>query len=255
MSPILIAGLVIGGLMLLILIGIISHGLERARLQRARLTAEMRARVRMLDDIEQQIPAKVLTPELQQLLLRIRAGLLEKWLKVERGNNEARQQLVLTREQASNPQPLSRSDDPITSEAQAKAIRLRLEDLHKLILHAHAEGSIDKNERQTWTNHIRKALIGNALEMFQALARQAFEQGKPRMAKLQYERAIAYLQKQNNPAFAGLIKDFKVKHQHAVRLTLEQERAQDSGNTELSAGVNELEAEDEAWKKKAVYDD
>lgn len=255
MSPLLIGGLVAGGLLLLILIGIVSHGLERARIQRARVTAEMRARVRLIDDIEQHLPAKVFTPELQQLLLRIRLNLLEKWLQADRGNSDASQQLNQTREQLKNPQPLTRTDAEITSEAQAKQIRLRLEDLHKLIGQAHAEGVIDKNERQKWTAHIRKALIGNALDMFQSLAQQALQQDKPRMAKLQYERAIAYLQKQNNPAFADLIAQFKAKHQHAERLTIEHERAQDSGNTELSAGVSELEAEDAAWKKKAVYDD
>ncbi|SDT97855.1 hypothetical protein [Halopseudomonas salegens] len=255
MSPLLIGGLIIGGLILLIFIGIVSHGLERARLERARLTAEMRARVRLVDDIEKQLPGKVFTPELQQLLLRIRLHLIEKWLRADRGNADASKQLSFTRDQLNNPQPLSRPDVDITTEAQAKEIRLRLEDLHKLIGQAHTEGVIDKNERQTWTAHIRKALISNALDMFQSLAQQAFQQGKPRMAKLQYERAIAYLQKQNNPAFADLINQFKAKHQHAERLTVEHERSLDTGNTELSAGVNELEAEDEAWKKKAVYDD
>ncbi len=255
MSPLLIGGLVAGGLLLLVIIGIVSHGLERARLQRARATAEMRARVRLVGDIEQQIPAKVFTPDLQHLLLRIRLNLLEKWLQFDRGNAEATQQVSLTREQLNNPQPLSRIDADITSEAQAKEIRLRLEDLHKLIGQAQTDGVIDKNERQKWTAHIRKALISNALDMFQSMAQQAIQQGKPRMAKLQYERAIAYLQKQNNPAFADLITQFKAKHQHAERLAIEHERAQDSGNTELSAGISVLEAEDEAWKKKAVYDD
>lgn len=254
-SPLLIGSLVAGGLLLLIMIGIVSHGLERARIQRARLTAEMRARVRLVDNIEQQIPAKVFTPELQQLLLRIRLHLLEQWLRSDRGNADATRQLALTREQLNNPSPLTRTDADITNEAQAKEIRLRLEDLHKLIGQAHTDGVIDKNERQKWTAHIRKALISNAIDMFQSLAQQAMQQGKPRMAKLQYERAIAYLQKQNNPTFADLINQFKAKHQHAERLTIEHEQAQDTGNTELSAGVSELQAEDEAWKKKAVYDD
>ena len=47
MSPLLIGGLLAGGLIILVCVGFISHSLERNRLERARQVAELNARIKL----------------------------------------------------------------------------------------------------------------------------------------------------------------------------------------------------------------
>ncbi len=256
MSPLLIGSLVAIGVLVLVSIGFISHSLERSRLERARQTAELNAKVRHASTIAAQLPGQFMSAELKMLLLNIERHLLSQLIRLDRKNERAERQLAQVTEQLSLGE--ANVDNPpvaITNEAQAKEIRQLLESLHKLITQAQQDGLLDKAALQQWSAIIRQHLVVTALDMFQALARQALQQGKPRVAKLQYERAIAYLQKQNNPAHAEPLARFKRLHREAEEAAIRSEQAATAESSELGAGLQALEADDDAWKKKAVYDD
>ncbi|MFD1701192.1 hypothetical protein ACFSB1_17820 [Halopseudomonas phragmitis] len=256
MSPLLIGALVIGGLLILISIGFINHSLERARLERARQVADLNARLNVCDTVSIQLPGQFMSPELKSLLLRLEVQLLEQLVKVDRKNDSPGKRLDSTRQQLSSAEPeINNPPLKVTSEAQAKDVRLMLENLHKLLTQAHKDGLIDKPALQRWSAQIRQFLINTALELFQSLAEQAMRQGKPRLAKLQYERAISYLQKHNNPAYTEHLQRLKHQHQQAEQLAAQHEHTSSDDNTELAAGLKAMEESDEAWKKKAVYDD
>jgi hypothetical protein len=130
-----------------------------------------------------------------------------------------------------------------------------LENLHSLLKQANRERMIDQLTLQQWSEQIRQYLLATSLEVFEVLARQGMRQGKPRVAKLQYERAIAYLHQQNDPTLASQILRFKDLLKQAAAATVRSEQATSADSSELSAGLQELEQTDEEWKKKAVYDD
>ncbi|WP_373186146.1 hypothetical protein [Halopseudomonas sp.] len=256
MSPLLIGLLVAGGVLILLSIGFISHGLERARIERARTIADLSSRLKICRTINGQLPGQYMSPELKVLLTGLEISLLEKLVRLDRKDERAQQMLESTRQELKKPElTVANPPQKMESEVQAKEARLMLENLHNLLTQAHKERIIDQLTLQQWSGQIRQYLLATSLEVFEVLARQGMRQGKPRIAKLQYERAIAYLNQQNNPALADQILRFKELLKQASEATVRSEQASTADSSELSAGLQELEISDEEWKKKAVYDD
>lgn len=256
MSPLLIGALVAGGVLLLLSIGFISHGLERARIEKARSIAELTARLKVCRTINGQLPGQYMSPELKTLLIGLEISLLEKLTRLDRKDERAQQMLESARQELKKPE-VNVGNPPVQmeSEVQAKDARLMLENLHSLLKQAHKERMIDQLTLQQWSEQIRQYLLATSLEVFEVLAKQGMRQGKPRVAKLQYERAIAYLHQQNDPTLASQILRFKDLLKQAAAATVRSEQATSADSSELSAGLQELEQSDEEWKKKAVYDD
>ena len=256
MSPLLIGALVAGGVLLLLSIGFISHGLERARIEKARSIAELTARLKVCRTINGQLPGQYMSPELKTLLIGLEISLLEKLTRLDRKDERAQQMLESARQELKKPE-VNVGNPPVKmeSEVQAKDARLMLENLHSLLKQAHRERMIDQLTLQQWSEQIRQYLLATSLEVFEVLARQGMRQGKPRVAKLQYERAIAYLHQQNDPTLASQILRFKDLLKQAAAATVRSEQATSADSSALSAGLQELEQTDEEWKKKAVYDD
>lgn len=256
MSPLLIGVLVAGGVLILLSIGFISHGLERARIEKARAIADLAARLKTCRAVNAQLPGQFMSPELKALLIGLEISLLEKLVRLNRKDERAQQMLESARQELKKPE-LGVSNPPVKmeSEIQAKEARLLLENLHNLLKQAHKERMIDQLTTQQWSEQIRQYLLATSLEVFEVLARQGMRQGKPRVAKLQYERAIAYLNQQNDPSLASQTLRFKELLKQAAEATVRSEQATSTESSELSAGLQELEKTDDEWKKKAVYDD
>lgn len=256
MSPLVIGLLVAGGVLILLSIGFISHGLERARIERARSIADLGSRLKVCRNINAQLPGQYMSPELKVLLTSIEISLLEKLTRLDRKDERTRQMLESARQELRKTE-ISVDNPPLKmeSEIQAKEARLMLENLLTLLKQARHEGMIDQLTLQQWSTQLRQHLLATSLEVFEVLAREGMRQGKPRVAKLQYERAIAYLHQQNDPALAAQVLRFKDLLKQASDATVRSEQETGAESSELSAGLQELEKSDEEWKKKAVYDD
>lgn len=256
MSPLVIGALVAGGVVLLLSIGFISHGLERARLERARLSAELSARLKVCHSLNAQLPGQFMSTELKQLLLGYEVHLLEKLVRLDRKNQRAQQQLTATRQLlAQTDTPIENAPLKIDNPVDAKEVRLQLENLNSLLTQAQHAGLLDQQSLQQWSAQISQHLVSTALDLFQIVAEQAMREHKPRVAKLQYERAIAYLHNLNSPAYAQHLERYQQLLNMAGAATIRAEQSTVDDHSELSAGLQELEQSDGAWKKKAVYDD
>jgi len=246
-SPLLIGGLLAGGLIILVCIGFISHSLERNRLEKARQTAELNARIKVCRQATGALPGQFLPAELGTLMLQIEISLLERLQRI--GKSQDVQQRLDQGKVPSNP-PVE-----LDSEARGKEARLQLENLFKQLQQAERDGLIDNATLKHWGTHVRRSLITANLETFNATAKQAMSQGKPRVAKLQYERAIAFITKLNNPSLAKHLEHYKQLLKRAEAAVIAQNQADEGQPSELDAGLAEMESADELWQKKAVYDD
>jgi hypothetical protein len=241
---------------MLLSIGFISHSLERARIERARAIAELSSRLKICRTINAQLPGQYMSAELKMLLTSLEISLLEKLSRLDRKDERARQMLESARQELKTPQPaFINSPVKMESEIQAKEARLMLENLQTLLVQAHKEGMIDKLALQQWSAQISDYLLVTSLEVFQVLVTQGMHQGKPRVAKLHCERAIAYLHQQHNPALADQVLRFKALLEQASDATVRSDQVTNADSSELSARLQELEKTDTEWKKKAVYDD
>jgi cell division septum initiation protein DivIVA len=252
----LIGILVAVGVAVLVGIGFISHSLERARLERARQVADLSARVRHCSAIGSLLPGQFMSQELATLLLSIEQHLLLQLQKIDRKNPKVDKQLADVRQQlAGGEVTINNAPRKILDEAQAKEVRDMLENLHKLVAQAHRDGVLDKSGMTRWTAQIRQYLTTTVIEMYQNVARTALQDRKPRLAKLQYERALGYLQKLNDPAYSELFAQLRAKLKMAEDMVVQSELRSADGTSELEAGIAQLDKGDDEWKKKAVYDD
>ena len=254
MSPLLIGGLLAGGLIILVCIGFISHSLERNRLEKARQTAELTARIKVSRQATGALPGQFLPAELGTLMLQIEISLLERLQRMAK-SQDVQQRLDQARAALAEGQVPSNPPVVLDSEARGKEARLQLENLFKQLQQAEHDGLIDNATLKQWGTHVRRSLITANLETFNATAKQAMSQGKPRVAKLQYERAIAFITKLNNPSLAKHLEQYKQLLKRAEAAEIAQNKADEGQPSELNAGLAEMESADELWQKKAVYDD
>lgn len=185
MSPLLIGGLLAGGLIILVCIGFISHSLERNRLEKARQTAELNARIKVCRQATGALPGQFLPAELGTLMLQIEISLLERLQRIGK-SQDVQQRLDQARAAQTEGKVPSNPPVELDSEARGKEARLQLENLFKQLQQAERDGLIDNATLKHWGTHVRRSLITANLETFNATAKQAMSQGKPRVAKLQY---------------------------------------------------------------------
>lgn len=255
MSPLLIGGLLAAGLVVLVSIGLISQGLERARLERARKSAEIAARIKIGNSVMANLPGQFFPAELGNLLLSIEIKLLQKLASINNNAPETTKRLEESKAQLQQNNPPSNEPVALDTEAKGKEARIQLENLYKQLQQAQADGLIDKATLKKWSDHIRQFLVVATLDTFNASAKLGMQQGKPRVAKLQYERAVAYLTKLNNPAFSEHLAQYKALMQRADAAVVAENQQSTGAPSELNAGLEVMESAEEIWKKKAVYDD
>ncbi|WP_193075236.1 hypothetical protein [Pseudomonas sp. FME51] len=255
MSPTLIAALVVGGLIILICIGFLNQTLERSRLERARALAELRSRINCCVSISHDLPGQFMSAELKTQLLQIEATLLERLIKLDGKNASHVEQLSDVRQQLDKGEPrIANAPLVITDEAAAQQAKQLLGDLLQLFEQSRRDGVMDSTTFQRWSQLLNQHLLQTTLTMYQAMANAAMQAGKPRVAKLQYERAIAYLNKQQHPDSGGQLAVFRQLLANAEQTAASIELAAEATTSELSAGIEALEEDDEAWKKKTIYD-
>ena len=255
MSTMLIAVLVVAGLAVIIGIGFLGQALERARLQKSRIVADLQARWNYCHGIRTGLPGQFMTSELNKLLLTIEVNLLTRLLKQEPNNARHGEQLSTLQHQLEQHESFEgKTALAICDEATAQQLRKQLSDLLRLLDSARQEGVLEADEsfQRCFTN-IRRQRVDVVLQMHRVLADAAMKVGKPRVAKLQYERAIAYLSQKGMGAYAEQLKAFRQLLLQAERAAVQQEQA--VPGTELSSGIQALEEDDQAWRKKALYDD
>ncbi|WP_028239119.1 hypothetical protein [Stutzerimonas azotifigens] len=256
MSPILITGLVLGGLFLLVAIGYINHIVERNRLEKARLRADLNDRIRRCANLSGSLPGQMMSPPLKQALTRLELQLAERLQSLDRQDAKLRQRIAdLQAELAKGDGAEMRNPpQPIMSEARAKEVRFMLEDLSAQITHAAKQGLMDQNEAKRWMRECQRLSVMLHIELFGNVGKAALEQGQPRQARLAFERAVQFIRKQPDPApFQAQLKRLEAQLAHTNALVLEQGAPQADEPSALTDGLKEFDDED-IWKKKNIYE-
>ena len=254
MSTTLIVALVIGGLVIVVSLGFFSQALERARLERARALAELQARWSHCNNINTALPRQFMSPELKKTLLEVEASLLARLLKLDPRNARHGVAQTEVRQLLSKDAPaINNTALNINSDAAAQTVRRQLADLLQILDLARVDGLLDNSTFARWRQQIRAHQAETTLNMYRTLAEHAMGEGKPRVAKLQYERAVAYLTKHPDSAQAEQMAIFRQLLIQAEQVAAKMEQA--APGAILSDGVQALEEDDQAWRKKALYDD
>ncbi|MGE6529315.1 hypothetical protein ACQKEM_09875 [Pseudomonas sp. NPDC077382] len=255
MSPVLITGLVIAGLFILIAIGVINQIVEKNSLEKARIRAELSDRMRRCANLSASIPGQMMTPELKLLLTRLELGLAEQLLPLDKKNATLEPRVASLRSAVAKGEDIPVENAPvrITTEAQAKEIRLLMEDLHTQIVWAAKQNQLETAAAKRWIQQIQRMMVILHVEYFSNVGQQALQQGSAHKARLAFERGIQHIRKQPNPTeYQAQLSKLEASYSHANKLEQTQQQPKLDEPSELAEGLKSLESEDD-WKKNNIY--
>ncbi|WP_417791150.1 hypothetical protein [Stutzerimonas xanthomarina] len=255
MSPVLITGLVVAGLFILIAIGVINQIVEKNNLEKTRVRAELSDRMRRCANLSESFPGQMMTPALKLLLTRLELGLGEKLLPLDKKNPTLEPRLAALRSAAAKGEEILVENAPVKviTEAQAKEIRLLMEDLHAQIVWANKQNQLDTTAAKRWIHQIQRMMVMLHVEYFSNVGQQALQQGSAHKARLAFERGIQHIRKQANPAdYQAQLSKLEASYSHANKLEQTQHQPKLDEPSELAEGLKSLESEDD-WKKNNIY--
>lgn len=255
MSPVLIAGLVVAGLFILIAIGVINQIVEKNNLEKARTRAELSDRMQRCANLSDSLPAQMMTPALKLTLARLELHLGERLVPLDKKNSTLSARVNLLRSAVAKGDEIEVPNPPVkvVTEAQAKEIRTRLEDLYALIVWANKQNQLDTATAKRWIKHIQNMTVMLHIEYFTNFGQQALQQGNAHKARLAFERGIQHIRKQANPAdFQSQLAQLEASYAHANKVEQTQQQPKLDEPSELTEGLKNFESEDD-WKKNNIY--
>ncbi|SFH73524.1 hypothetical protein SAMN05216206_0064 [Pseudomonas guineae] len=256
MSPLVITILIVSGIGLLIIIAYINHMVENNKLEKARIKADLNDRLRRSTDLAETLPGQLMTPALKLLLSRLQLHFSERMLLLEKGNNTLKARIEELRKLIAQGESIvvNNPPQPILNEAKAKDVRYQLENLHGQLTRCAKEGIIPSSDAKHWLQEVRHMLTQVHIEFFGNLGQQALQKNQPGQARLAFERGVQYLRKQPDPApYQTTLKKFQEQLARANALVLETSNTDAEQTSELDAGLESLDGDDE-WKKNNIYD-
>jgi len=254
-SPVLIAGLVIAGLCVLIAIGVINQIVEKNNLEKARTRAELSDRMRRCANLSDGFPGQMMTPALKLLLSRLELHLGERLQPLDKKNTALEARLSKLRDAVAKGEDIPLENPPVKvlTEAQAKEIRLLLEDLHTQIVWANQHNQLDTQSAKGWIRQIQRMMVLLHIEYFSNVGQQSLQQGSAHKARLAFERGIQHIRKQANAAdYQPQLAALESSYAHANKLEQTQQKPKLDEPSELAEGLKSLESEED-WKKKDIY--
>lgn len=256
MSPVAITILIVGGIALLMALAYLNHMVENNKLEKARLKADLTDRLRRCGDLSETLPGQLMSPALKLSLTRLQLHFSERLLPLDKGSVALKSNMEELRRQIALGEAIPVANPPhsILNEAKAKDVRFQLETLHNLYVRGAKEGLVNAKETKHWLKEIQHMLVQVHIEFFTNMGQQALQQNRPGQARLAFERGVQYLRKQPDPApYQKALKKFEEQLARANALVLETIKPGATEESELDAGLQSLNSEDE-WKKKNIYD-
>lgn len=198
MSSTIIITLVIAGIVLLLSLGYLNNVLEKNTLNKARRKAQLIDRQRRCATLSETLPGQLVSVELKQLLNRIELKLSDELSALDPKNTACKARADQLRELIGQGQALPVSNTPlaIASETQIKDVRFQLESLQAQIVRAAEEKVISPVEGKKWLGQVRHMLVSVYIDYFNAIGGDFLAQKRANQARLVFERAVQFLNKQ-----------------------------------------------------------
>lgn len=255
MSSMTIAALVLGAVFILLILGYLNSAMEKNKLHKARQKAEVVERQQRIQTLAETLPQQFKTSELDQLLQRVELHLAEKILADEPASKKIEARILQLKEQLELGAGQSQSGSKVNlgDESQIKEVRFILESLQTQLVRAAQERILSAAEIKSAVAHIQLQLINLYLDYFRNTGQRLMQQGQPRQAKIFYERGVKLIRRQTSEQFRQQLDGF-LQLLAGAEKAVEQQNQQSLGQGNQLAGEVDSAENEEAWKKKQLYD-
>lgn len=231
----------------------ISHSIEQQRRQRALLIANISDFAFRLQRLLDSIPPAYLGKDIQLLLLGQIKKRMERLKELAPSNDKFRKKLDATNEHIAEVtgSTAKQVKPQIKSPEEASQIRTLLQDLSKIIETFAQNKIITVAEARTHLAFLQSSYLDANLNHLLHQAETARQEQKPKVAILNYEKALTEMKKRNKKGnfserieqVTAIINQLREEAGHAVVSTADEPN-------ELNQAINELIEEEDAWKKK-----
>lgn len=257
MSPLMITGLILTGLLLLVVIVYFIQIVEKGNLEKARRRADLTDRCRRCAHLSDELPGQMMTPALKLLLTHLELNLSERLLALDKRDDQLSARIQVLRNETAKGESIEVRNPArqIVTETQAKESRFMLEDLHAQIVRATKDGLLQQVEAKRWIQDIQRMLAILHIEYFTGLGRLALQQSQPQRARLAFERGIQHIRRQPSSApYRAQLEQLEALLEHSSALVLQHEPARTVTPTSsaLEEGLESL-GDDDLWKKNNLY--
>ncbi len=169
-------------------------------------------KIRQANDLASGFPAQFMSHGLMDLLLRIELGHARSIWKLGDRSLGISGRIAELEEALQDPSNKVKKcrPQPVASESDAKAIRLKIQHLHALISSAMHDSIIGVDEARRWSVSLRNMRISVYIEMYTRVSAQELSARNPLKAMSTLEQGIQFLSKQPQACvYAGEIEQFK----------------------------------------------
>ncbi len=248
---IILAILALGGLVGLFYV---SHAVEKQRRQKALMIASLSDYAFRLQRLLDFIPAAYLHKDVRLLLLTQIKKRMEKLVELAPSNEKFAKKLESCNAQISDVQTsaIPPQAPQIKTPEEANELRTMLQELSKVIEFFVQTKVLAGAEAQRHLAAIQNSFIDANLNYLLQMGQVARQEKKPKLAVHHFQKAMSEMHKRNQK---GQYND-KIQQLKTIITELQTETgnapepAATEGNSELTAGLDQLLEEQDAWKKK-----
>lgn len=261
MSPTIIAGLLLAGFFLLVVIAYINNIVENHKLKVGRQRAALVELIRRCSILAVSLPDQIMTSKLKKTLVAMELHWAEQLLRTHKSNDKLRDRIERLHADGGavehqEPRHVSISIRSVSTEAQFQEIRFALEDFYSLASTAGQNGILSHAEVRYWHQEVRRLLAQMYLDYLNNVVDQSLQRNQLNRARQFCEQAVKYLtKKQDFPDRQVRIDVFNKKLEYITRITAEQQAKKLAEASPLNTLAEEENRElDGEWHKKNFYE-
>ncbi len=231
----------------------VSHAIEKQRRQRALLIANLSDFAFRMQRILDSIPPAYMGKDIQLLLLGQIQKRMERLRELAPNHEKFRKKLDSANAQIAE---ISSSAEPQTkpqlkTPEEASELRTQLQELSKVIEGFAQHKVITMEAARRYLAQLQNSFVEANLNYLLQMAENSRREKKPKLAILNYDKALTEMKKRNGKgayqeridAIAAIIEELRMEAGHVVEETTDEDN-------ELTQAMNELIEEEDAWKKK-----
>lgn len=232
----------------------VSHAIEKQRRQKALMIANLSDYAFRLQRLLDFIPVAYLNKDVRLLLLSQIHKRLERLVELTPGNDKFSKKLESCDAQIADVQSsaIPPQAPHLKTPEEANELRTLLQELSKVIEYFTQTKVISAADAQKYLNAIQASFIEANINYMLQMGQSARQEKKPKLAIHHYQKAVAEMSKRNQ---SGKYTEKLQQLQHLLselqaEAGIQEVPQEETGPTELNAGLNEMLEEQDAWKKK-----
>jgi len=260
MSTTVIISLVAVVLFVMMAVALTIQSIDKSNKEKKRMLTALKGRARNFEYVLETLPAGFLSPELYMLVCQQNLDTCEQLSQLDSGNAEFKAlfDAAYQRHDMAKKQPTAQKAFAFNDSKQIKEVKQLLTMLFNFIISLQKSGKLNAQQAGAFANQVKQLMLQSETDALMGAAKDAAGKGKFKLSIHYHNMVIDKYKKQNasgayNDKIAILKQQIEELNKHA---------ANEAPSPTASAVDDEtakewdsvVSADDDNWKKKAIYD-